>query len=269
MRIAPLIAAFTLIAATASVHRAAAQTGPTPPAGQQPPAASEAPIVAPRADTLLKQMADYIGSAQQFTFHADISFDHVLPSGQKLQYTASEDVALKRPDGLYVEWSGDLGQRQFWYDGKSVALYDPGTGFYGSDSAPANMDSMLDKVEAVLGFSPPLVDLMYTDPYRAVGTDLRYGLYLGTSQVNGRECHSLAFVAKDIDWQIWIDTGPQLTPCKLVITYKTEPSQPQFTAVFSDWNFSPRIADLVFTPDLPPYTEKIPFAPVVASTGSR
>ena len=173
MRIAPLIAAFTLIAATASVHRAAAQTGPTPPAGQQPPAASEAPIVAPRADTLLKQMADYIGSAQQFTFHADISFDHVLPSGQKLQYMASEDVALKRPDGLYVEWSGDLGQRQFWYDGKSVALYDPGTGFYGSDSAPANMDSMLDKVEAVLGFSPPLVDLMYTDPYRAVGTDLR------------------------------------------------------------------------------------------------
>ena len=53
------------------------------------------------------------------------AFDHVLPSGQKLQYSASEDVALQRPGGLYVEWNGDLGDRQFWYDGKSVTLYDP------------------------------------------------------------------------------------------------------------------------------------------------
>lgn len=259
MRIVPLTAALMMAAATASVHQSIAQPSS---------AVTEAPAVAPQADRLLKQMADYVGSAQQFTFHADIAFDHLLPSGQKLQYMASEDVALKRPDGLYVEWNGDLGQRQFWYDGKSVTLYDPATRFYGSDSAPAAMDSMLDKVQSTLDFSPPLVDLMYSDPYRAVGTNLRFGLYLGTSQVNGRACYSLAFVAKDIDWQIWIDTGPQLTPCKLVITYKTEPSQPQFTAVFTEWNFSPRIADPVFTPDLPLSAEKIPFAPVVASTGS-
>ncbi len=88
-------------------------------------------------------MGEYIGSAEQFTFHADITFDHVLPSGQKLQYAASEDVALQRPGGLYVEWSGDLGDRQFWYDGKSVTLYDPATPFYASDAAPADNDAML------------------------------------------------------------------------------------------------------------------------------
>ena len=54
-----------------------------------------------------------------FTFHADIAFDHVLPSGQRLQYSASEDVALQRPGGS-VEWSGDLDNRQFWYDGTAV-----------------------------------------------------------------------------------------------------------------------------------------------------
>ena len=36
-------------------------------------------------------------------------------------------------------------------------------------------------------------------------------------------CRALAFVEKDIDWQIWIEDGPQLIPCKLVITYKTRP----------------------------------------------
>ena len=50
-----------------------------------------------------------------------------------------------------------------------------------------------------------------------------------------------------------------------MITYKTQPAQPQFTAVFSDWDFAPRIAEPVFTPELPPGTEKIPFATVAAA----
>ena len=85
--------------------------------------------MAEQADRLLKQMGDYVGSAQHSTFHADIAFDHVLPSGQKLRYSASEDVALQRPGGLYVEWSGDLGERQFWNNGTSITLYDPSTLF--------------------------------------------------------------------------------------------------------------------------------------------
>ena len=91
------------------------------------------------------------------------------------------------------------------------------------------------------------------------------GFYLGLNDVNGRSCHTLAFVEKDIDWQIWIDTGPQLTPCKLVITYKTQPSQPQFSAVFTDWDFAPRIAAPVFTPNLPAGTQKVPFETVSAA----
>jgi hypothetical protein len=50
-----------------------------------------------------------------------------------------------------------------------------------------------------------------------------------------------------------------------VITYKNQPAQPQFTAVFKDWDFAPRIADPVFVPQLPPGTQKIPFATVTAA----
>src|SRR5262249_2348192 len=61
------------------------------------------------------------------------------------------------------------------------------------------------------------------------------------------------------------ENGPQLTPCKPVITYKNQPAKPQFSAVFSDWDFAPRIAEPVFTPELPPGTQKIPFATVAGS----
>ena len=218
--------------------------------------------MAEQADRLLKQMSDYIGSAEQFTFHADVSLDHVLPSGQKLQFTATEDVALQRPGRLYVDWSSDLGDRQFWYDGTSVTLYDPATPFYAAESAPPEIDGMLDKVVTQLDFSPPLVDFLYHDPYRSVRGNVQYGFYLGLNDVNGRSCHTLAFVEKDIDWQIWIDAGPQLTPCKIVITYKSLPEQPQFSAVFADWDFAPRIAPPAFTPTLPSGTQKVPFKTV-------
>jgi len=250
------------VAVLMAVPALAQQTGSGGAAA--PPTTGAAPAVSERAGTLLKQMGAYLGSAEHFTFHADITFDHVLPSGQKLQFAAAEDVALQRPGRLYVEWSGDLGNRQFWYDGTSVTLYDPATPFYATQAAPPDIDAMLDKTVAELNFSPPLADFLYSDPDKSLRGHLQYGIDLGQADVNGRNCHALAFVEKDIDWQIWIDDGPQLTPCKLVITYKTQVAQPQFSAVFTDWDFTPRIATPVFTPDLPAGAREVPFETVTA-----
>jgi hypothetical protein len=247
---------------------AAAQTRP---AGAPPSTSREipAPVVADAADRLLKQMAAYIGSAEQFTFSADITFDHVLPTGQKLQFSAVENIALQRPNGLYIEWSGDLGDRRFWYNGKTVSIYDPSTVFYGADAGPPALDDMLDKVIKQLNFTPPLTDFLYSDPYKSVRGTIQYGFVTGDTQINGRSCRGLAFVEKHIDWQIWIDTGPQPVPCKLLITYKNNSALPQFSAIFSDWDFAPRIAASVFTPEFPPELQKIPFATVSASAGAN
>ena len=54
-------------------------------------------------------------------------------------------------------------------------------------------------------------------------------------------------------------------PVQLVISYKTQPAQPQFTAVFTDWDFAPRIAAPMFTPDVPAGLQKIPFETVSAA----
>jgi hypothetical protein len=254
------IGAGMLLAATAT-----AQNKPAAPNAAPPATNGVAPAVAEQADRLIKEMSAYIGSANEFTFHAHVTFDHVLPSGQKLQFSAAQEVVLQRPGRLYVEWTGDLGSRQFWYDGKSVTLYDPAMPFYANEAAPPELDAMLGQLLPKLNFVPPLADFLYRDPYKSVRGNIQYGFDLGQSNVNDRTCRTLAFVEKDIDWQIWIENGPQFTPCKLVITYKNQPAQPQFTAVFSDWDFAPRIAEPVFTPELPPGTEKIPFATVTAA----
>ena len=136
--------------------------------------------------------------------------------------------------------------------------------FYGTDTAPPAIDDTLDKLVNQLNFTPPLVDFLYSDPYKSLRGGIQYGFSTGEAQINGRSCQGFAFVEKHIDWQIWIDTGPQLVPCKLVITYKNNQSFPQFSAVFSDWNFAPRIVPSLFTPDLPPGTQAISFTTVSA-----
>lgn len=215
--------------------------------------------MAERADALLKAMGDYLAGADQFVFTADVTFDHVLPTGQTLQFSAAEEVDVHRPNRVRVDWRGDLGERKLWYDGSSVTLVDPSTPFHATEPAPATIDATLDMMEHDLAFMPPLADFLYADPYRMLLDGVRYGVYVGLSQVAGQECHQLAFVGSQIDWQIWISAGPRPTPCKLVISYLTRPGTPQFSATFTDWDFAPRIADSSFVAALPPGSSAIPF----------
>jgi hypothetical protein len=85
------------------------------------------------------------------------------------------------------------------------------------------------------------------------------GADLGETDVDGVSCQHLAFVEKNIDWQIWIETGKAYVPRKFVITYKTSPGAPQFIAVLSAWDFATPLSDSLFSADLPPGAELITF----------
>ena len=229
------------------------------PAEKPDEKAVKAPIVDPQADRLLREMGDYLKSAQQFSFQAGITFDHVLPSGQKIQFGATEDVAVRRPGSAYVEYRGDVGSRRFWYNGETITLYDPGHNFYASEKVPAKLDEAMNHLMKEFGFSPPLSDLLYSDPYQVLREKVQFGIYVGLSEINGIRCHHLAFVEKYIDWQIWIEDRKELLPHKILITYKTMPGAPQFTAVLSDWDFTTRLADALFAAAVPAGAQKIQF----------
>jgi hypothetical protein len=80
---------------------------------------------------------------------------------------------------------------------------------------------------------------------------------LGTVTVLGVSCQHLAFTQANIDWQVWIEDGPMPTPKKIVITYKDEEGSPQYTALFSKWDFDTKLPDFVFSFDPPAGAQKI------------
>jgi len=86
--------------------------------------AQEAPKTAPSPEKLLRQMSEALKSAGTFRFHAEINFDDVLISGQKLQYAGAVDVTVRRPNGVFVDYRDDISAKRFWYDGKTGTLLD-------------------------------------------------------------------------------------------------------------------------------------------------
>lgn len=269
-----------LLVSAAGAWSVSAADPQTAPGGSEPAAAAsapgkesapavsqkvQAPIIAAEVDRMMRDTSDYLKAAQQLSFHAEINHDDLLPTGQKVQLAASYDVAVRRPDRVYTEYWGDVGGRRFWYDGKTITLYDPDLGVYASEPARPTIDATLEHIIKVLGFTPPLSDLMTSDPYATLRKNVLFGFDVGATQVEGVRCHHFAFVERDIDWQIWIEDGTQWVPRKIVITYKSVPGAPQFSAVLSGWDLATRPPDALFTPQVPDGAERISFLATAAA----
>jgi len=217
------------------------------------------PIIDPVADKLLKEMGNTLKSAKTLKFHSNITYDSVLPTGQKIQYGGSTQSLLKRPNEAYVQIKGDRNNREIWYSNDQITVLDRNSDFYGRISAPESMDQTMDFLMTEYDFSIPLADIIHSDPYGSFIQNASIGVVVGEGYVGDTQCKHLAFVEKYIDWQIWISEGDKKLPCKLVITYKTVVGSPQFTAVFSDWKLNEKIDDSMFKPKLPKGASKIDF----------
>ena len=98
-------------------------------------------------------------------------------------------------------------------------------------------------------FSGP--DFLYADVYSRLMESVQRGVYLGLHDVGGVPCHHLSFEQATIDWQLWIDAGPEPLPRKLVIAYKTEDEVPQYAVTIHKWNLTANVPDQAFRFDPP------------------
>ncbi len=204
-----------------------------------------------KAESLLGEMSDFLATKYRFTFKADIMFDEILDSGRKLQRSALEKVYVQKPNKLYIDYVSDVSAQELWYDVSSVTILDPPTGLYSKLVVPGSIDLTLDELLKRYDYSPPLSAFLFVNPYKILSQNLVAGYYIGSSVVFGVPCNHLAFVDKNVDWQIWIENGQRKIRRKLVVTYKSIPGSPQFIAILKDWIFDQPLSHFIFTPDIP------------------
>jgi hypothetical protein len=221
------------------------------------------------ADQWLKRMSDYLGEAKFFSVNAEVWQGFQLASGQRVQAGRLLQFHLRRPNHLQVIIQSPRRDRELLYDGSAITLLDRAHGFYGSVKTSGSLDDAMDTAIEKFGIAMPLEDFLRSNPHKDFLQKVNSGVDIGPVNVLGVSCEHLAFSQDNIDWQVWIEGGIRPVPRKFLITYKDEPDSPEFTAIFSEWDFVSAVPDFVFKFDPPPGMDKISVEEIKSQNLSR
>jgi hypothetical protein len=214
---------------------------------------------------IIRGMCDYLRSLQQFSYHAEVSDDQVYYGGKKLEYGLEMDTFVKRPDKVRVNAEGDLVNKEFFLNGKSLTLYDRNENAYAAMQVPPNIEGALDKAHKDFGLRVALTDLASPMLWDHVSKGVEHTLYVGLHKVRGVPCHHIALDRGDIHVQVWVDVGDKPLPLKIVFLKKEPEGSPQWSAYLSNWNTSAQLGDDLFTFVAPPGVQRIKFVPAKQS----
>jgi len=220
-------------------------TATAPPSGQTASATAIDP------DKIVRAMASLLTSAQSFTLEIEKTFDVVLEDGAKIEYSGAADIALRRPNRIYVMYGDDASAKELWYDGLTFTLFDLHHNVYGSIATAPNIDGALEQLSEDYGVYLPLAALFSADPYAKYVAGVRSKRYFGVHDVEGIPSHHFLFRGDHLDWQIWIEAGERPLPRKIVVTYKELEGSPQHSVVMTDWDLDAKLEDELFVAEVP------------------
>jgi hypothetical protein len=229
---------------------------------------AQAPAVDPAATKILQRMTDYLGSLKQFSVHTQNTIEDVLDSGHRVDFDVSANVIVSRPNKLRAERRGDLISQIFYYNGKTLTLYNPSDKVYATEPAPGTIEGVLDFARESLGLTVPVADLVYRDAFPLLMQDVTLAMVVGKSVIGGVKCDHLVFSRPGVDFQVWVADSGQPLPRKYVVTDTGTPARLSITTVMSDWNVAPAVADARFSFVPPQGAKPITFMRLGTASGA-
>jgi hypothetical protein len=187
------------------------------------------------AAKVLKAMTDYTAAQKSISATFDSDIEVVTPELEKIQFTSSGKLQLTRPDKLRIRRTGGYADVELVYDGKTVSIYGNNAKAYAQAELAGTIDQLVDLIQAKSGAAMPGTDLLLSNAYDEMMSNVIAAQHIGQGVIDGVECEHLAFRGVDTDWQIWIESGARPVPRKYVITSKTLAGGPQYTLRIKDW----------------------------------
>jgi hypothetical protein len=229
---------------------------------------AQGPAVDPAATKILKRMTGYTGRLKQFSVHTQNTIEDLLDSGHKVDYDVSASVIVSQPNKIRAERKGDRIDQIFYYNGKTLTLYNPSDKVYATEPAPGTFDGLFKFMYESLGFLVPVSDLVYRDAFPLLMQDVTLAVVLGKTFIGGVRCDHLLFSRPGVDFQVWVADAGRPLPRKYVVTDTTSPALLSVSTVMSDWNVAPAVADSRFTFVPPQGVKRITFMPLETSSGA-
>jgi hypothetical protein len=205
--------------------------------------------VDPEALAMLDKMAANLRSLKQFRVRSEATRETVFDNGQKLQFLEAATYDVAAPDRMQVEVRSDARTWRAYYDGKQMTVYEPARNAYVTFPATGTVSEVVLAADTQLGLKMPLLDLFMWGTPAASDHKPKSGMRIGTSRVGDEVVGHYAFRDDALDYELWVTEGDNPLPRKMVITTKTNPALPQYSAhYFWTLNPPPPAGGYTFTP---------------------
>jgi hypothetical protein len=212
------------------------------------------------AIAILARMSEFLGSRSSFRFIAEIRYDAVQPSGQKIEFGSQRKYAVRRPDHARVEvshWDG--GQELLGFDGRRLSLLLPWRRVYASAPYTGSVAEAFDYLIAEYGLASPLADLLRRELPDEVAQRVLSARRVAVVEIGGVLCDQLAFRGEKVNFQIFVRQGDEPLPMRFLIDYHAEVGSPQFRARLRDWDLEPELPESLFQIVPPAGAQSVPF----------
>jgi hypothetical protein len=208
----------------------------------------------------LRRMSEFLASQPMLRFDADIQYDAVQESGQKLEFGSHRKFALARPDRIRVDvahWNGE--REMIAFDGNQFWATLPESRIYASIKFTGSIPDALDLLVNDYGLASPLSDLFRRDLANEIADRVVSARNLRTTTIEGVACDHLAFQGSNLDFQIFIVQGEEPVPVRFIIDYHAETGGPQFRAWLRGWDLAPALPDSLFRFSPGVGAQRVPF----------
>lgn len=209
---------------------------------------------------VLKKMSDYLAAQQQVSLWITETSDRASESGEKFQLSSQQVTYVQRPDRLAVDVSTDKARTRIVYDGSGVTVIDMTKNLYGVIPAQGPVDSVLDMLARQYGMAVSADDLLYKGAYSRLEGRIRVAQDLGVETLYGQPCYHLAFIGDNVDFQIWVQSGDEPMPRKVLIVYRNAPGRPRCQLDITRWDVG-AISSSVFNVEVPTGARQIKILP--------
>jgi hypothetical protein len=194
---------------------------------QQPAQRAQQQAIDPQAIQALERMSMFLRQQKSFSVKTNTETDYVLEDGEAVTLTAHGELYVERPNRIRANVFSERKPRQFFYDGKNFTIYSPRVGYFSTVKAPPTIIELADTLHDTYGLELPLVDLFRWGSTEASFDEIESARYIGVAKIDGIDTDHYAFRQEGLDWQIWIQRGPQPLPRKIVMTTTDDPAHPQ------------------------------------------
>jgi hypothetical protein len=208
---------------------------------------------------ILKAMSDFLAGKPALAFEAEVGWDSVQVTGQRIEFGGHRDVTVRRPDRARVDSQRRDGETAtLYFDGQRISFDLTSDDAYVTLEKPGTLDEAFDYLTDEMDTPVPLGDLVNADLHGTVAPRIESGFWVGEATMNGVLCDQIALRNDRVDAQLWIEEGDRPVPHRIVITYRLAPGAPQFWADFDQWDFAPEVPDTLFQFTPREGTEQIP-----------